>query len=91
MNHDAILRLRYAPEAALVAASIEVVALLRMSLLAAHQRLLDERPAPSRERRLALRLIHDIDTLLRDAARYYDYVSDLAAPKPEPVEPTDGL
>lgn len=86
MNQDAILRIRYAPEAALVAATIEVVALLRMSLLAAHQRLLEERPAPSRERRLALRLIHDIDTLLRDAARYYDYVGVLAAPKAEPVE-----
>ena len=42
MNQDAILRIRYAPEAALVAATIEVVALLRMSLLAAHQRLLEE-------------------------------------------------
>ena len=82
MTNAALRRLRYAPEAAIVAATIEVAALLRLSLVAAHQRLLEERPPPSRERRLALALVRDIDALLRDGARYYDYVASLAELQP---------
>ncbi|MCA9535079.1 MAG: hypothetical protein KC593_15410 [Myxococcales bacterium] len=88
MNHAALRRLRYAPEAAIVAATIEVAALLRLSLVAAHQRLLEEHPPPSRERRLALALVRDIDALLRDGARYYDYVAALADVDPPQRTPS---